>query len=324
MKAGDFSIHQIIREYGYKIKNWEREEKRGGGLLILYKNYIKVTWFKYRRKIKFKTFEYICCKCSWNNNFITLVKLYRPTYTMNHQFTLKMFIKEFEEFLPEFSDVKGSLLIVVDFNINVNGEKDANLNQFLKVLRTYSITQLVKDPTHIKGGTIDLVLTEDCQYLDSFKVTVDKSFNTDHYPICIQMFGRHISRTATVTRKHVRELHKLDIEKFREDLLCEPIIRSDVFINLTLEECLEKYNTTLTKLLDKHCPLTKKTYRSNRNKSGWFNEKLQKLKQTRRQKERKFMKHPTPENKLDLRNSRNHYNFMVKETRSKFYNKQID
>ena len=113
------------------------------------------------------------------------------------------------------------------------------------------------------------------------------------------------------------------MKQFSEDLKTEQITKPDVISKLTATECVINYNCTLTNLLNKHCPLVLKKYRSNRNKSKWFNSHLQNLKQKRRQAERRYKKNTNDKNKEELKIARNHYNFEIKQTRTKFYNQKI-
>eukprot|EP00795_Rhopilema_esculentum_P012366 gene12366-3022_t len=52
-----------------------------------------------------------------------------------------------------------TLVIAGDLNIHVNDESNAEATQFNRILSTYNLTQLVQDPTHESGHTLDLVIT---------------------------------------------------------------------------------------------------------------------------------------------------------------------
>ena len=210
-----------------------------------------------------------------------------------------------------------------DFNINLHNQNDTITVKFLDLLNNNSFLQLTKCTTHTKGGLLDLVIIDRKLSINSSIVEVDTSFRTDHFPITMKLICDESSTKETVDCKFVRELHKLDMKQFSEDLKTEQITKPDVISKLTATECVINYNCTLTNLLNKHCPLVLKKYRSNRNKSKWFNSHLQNLKQKRRQAERRYKKNTNDKNKEELKIARNHYNFEIKQTRTKFYNQKI-
>ena len=250
----------------------------------------------------------------------TLINIYRPPYSAKHKYTLKSFLEEFEEFLAELYDQKGTVFIVGDININVNRHDDSNVEQFLRLLEINNLQQFVKTRTHVKGGIIDLVITE--KTFTDIIVKVDESYHTDHYPIGIQIPDKTTCVNVVLT-KQVREIYKLDQDEFSKDLQHEPLVNPEFFSKLTVDDLVSKYNSTLKRLFDLHCPLKVKKYRSNHVKSRWYNSSLQDLKQKRRQKERKFLKCPSSYNKTELKRARNRYNFEIKQTRSKFYHQQL-
>ena len=303
----------------------ERKESiRGGGLAILYKTRLRIQIVQGSIKETYNSFEYLCTRFYCKKKTFTILNLYRPPYSTKHPYTLKMFTQEFEEFLTELLELKGQTIIVGDFNINVNKQNDVDVENFARIINIHDMKQFVETKTHVKGGTIDLVITDGTFTEKSLTARVDQSFHTDHYPIKIQITGfKRANDNNTVIIKQVREWHKLDHAKFTQDLLNEPLLRPEVLTTLTAAETIDMYNSTIERLMNKHCPMTLKKYRKNRNGSGWYNATLQELKQKRRRIERKFLKARTSENKANLQIARNQYNSEVKRTRSKFYNKKI-
>ena len=104
-------------------------------------------------------------------------------------------------------------------------------------------------------------------------------------------------------------------------MLCDDINNSILnnqkeFSHLCGNDSVLLYNCTLINILNKHCPLIEKRYDTSRQTSPWYNLELQKLKQERRRKERKFKKHPSPQNLYNLKEARNNYNNNLKKIRS--------
>ena len=322
LNRGDKSLYQVFNEYGFEYLKQERKNKKGGGgLAILYKSKILLKKLHLKPPSKYKTFEYVCCKLAYRQNFIKAVNIYRPPYSKKHPFTVKHFLDEFETFLTCLLELKGSTMILGDFNINMKDTKDSGTIRFLEMLKVNNLLQLVKSETHNKGGIIDLLIVDSS--LEDINISVDQSLRTDHYSLQLKIISDDSFKKENAIRKEVRELHNLDAEKFINDLGKESLNDPDYLKNLNLSESIELYNDTLKKLMDIHCPLVPKTYRKSRLKSKWFNSKLQGLKRKRRQAERKHKKHPNSVNYEKLKKIKNNYNYELKSARSSFYNKKI-
>lgn len=324
MKRGDKSKINEIREYGYKVlKSSRQSDIAGGGVAVLYKSHIIANKFPVNSSItnsRFKTFEYLCCNIKVKNGVIKLANLHRLPYSDKHRFTPNMFLDEFDDFLNTFLSMPGSTIIAGDFNFHIENNQDRYGNKFLELLDMHNLRQHVKGRTHNKGGTLDLILTEEmCEIIDN--VVVDELFEpSDHFPVNFSVLCS-IENESSSKRVMVRNVKNININKFSEDLkkssLCDP----SQYCNLPLNSTVKLYDKTLTDLFNKHCPLEEKHYKDIHSKSRWYNHDLQLLKQNRRQAERKMMKHPTPENHRLYVQIKNQYNFKLNDTRDKF-NKQ--
>ncbi len=65
------------------------------------------------------------------------------------------FIKEFADFLSELVLTADRVLIVGDFNIHVDNEKDALGSAFIDILNSIGVRQHVSGPTHSRNHTLD-------------------------------------------------------------------------------------------------------------------------------------------------------------------------
>ena len=152
---------------------------------------------------------------------------------------------------------------------------------------------------------------------------MDTKFQTDHFPLNMKIPSDELLLKNELVYKNVRELYNMDLAEFRKSLLNSDITKSAVFTKLSLEDSISLYNSTLINLMDTHCPKVLKRYRPSRLKSKWFNSDLQNYKQRKRQAERKLRKHQNIETKKQLRKLRNQYNYQLKITRSKYYERKI-
>ena len=316
LKSADKSIYARIKnDYNYDIIKKMREEGKGGGLAILFKCTVQVNeCFKSKKAVQ--TFEITSALLQINSKTIRLINLYRRPYCNKHRCTETMFINEFEEFLTEISQENEYLILVGDFNINYQNKNNSITSRFNSLLLSFNLTQLVQESTHIKNGILDLVIMDNNLDVKTFSVAVDKTFKTDHYPICITMEGQTLQQSKTV--KFIRDFKDLNLELFQKDL-CEDLKNFDFSRTNSVSEYVEKYNTTMYTLRDKHCKEKKKVYRSNRIISKWYNGDLQRLKKRKRQAERCFNKNKTIVNRNNYKRIRNLYNLEVEKTRSTYY-----
>ncbi len=51
------------------------------------------------------------------------------------------------------------VLIVGDFNIHVDNEKDALGSAFIDILNSFGVRQQMSEPTHCRNHTLDLILS---------------------------------------------------------------------------------------------------------------------------------------------------------------------
>ena len=70
-----------------------------------------------------------------------------------------MFYHEFTTILETIAVYSCHICISGDLNIHVNDSKDINAIKFLEILDSFGLTQSVQGSTHIKGHTLDLVIT---------------------------------------------------------------------------------------------------------------------------------------------------------------------
>ncbi len=68
------------------------------------------------------------------------------------------FIKEFDDFLSELVLAADTVLIVGDFNIHVDNEKDALGSAFIDILNSIGVRQHMPGPTHCRNHTLDFYL----------------------------------------------------------------------------------------------------------------------------------------------------------------------
>ncbi len=94
------------------------------------------------------------------------------------------FFKEFGDFLSELVLAADKVLIVGDFNIHVDNEKDALGLAFIDILNSIGARQHVSGPTHCRNHTLDLILSHGID-VNGFEILQQSDDYLDHYQIII-------------------------------------------------------------------------------------------------------------------------------------------
>src|SRR5208282_12449 len=173
------------------------------------------------------------------------------------------FLDQFQSFLAVAATTPHDFIITGDFNIHVN-KSDSRSTQFLDILHSHNLDQLVSSPTHKHGDTLDLVITTSDSPL-SATVSVYPTRPADHFPVLSRL--EVPSRTPPpIINRTFRRIHSIDVDRFMSDLLSEPLITQPPS---RLSDLIGLYNSTLFSLLDKHAPLITKPI-SSRPSNPWF------------------------------------------------------
>ena len=83
-----------------------------------------------------------------------MLTVYRPSSS-----SVKEFKTEFSSLLETMVSLPSELIISGDFNFHVDSPNEANSKSFLRLLESFSLKQHVNFPTHIRGHTLDLLIT---------------------------------------------------------------------------------------------------------------------------------------------------------------------
>ena len=161
-----------LRENGYSIYHFIREEKGGGGVALIYKDWLKLHSAKC---YNFQTFECILVSISsTSSKKLNFVIVYRFC-----ELTPSAFLSEFYDFVENIFIHLKNLIILGDFNLHMNKTCESNVIRFNEILTTFGLNQLVDQPTHISGNTLDLIITNQGE-TQIQKITVDHACYSDH------------------------------------------------------------------------------------------------------------------------------------------------
>ena len=158
--------------------------------------------------------------------------------------------------------------------------------KFLDLLDDFGWRNIVCGSTHVKGGTLDLVLTQ-CQRDDHLELSDVKVLPVpvvpDHYLVTWESnITNHIQSGGKV-------IHCRNMKEISEEDLIERIKASDLCRELPedLDDCAKLYDSTLRDILDELAPLEERTIK-NSDRAKWWTAECQEVKRLRRAAERRW------------------------------------
>ena len=79
------------------------------------------------------------------------------------------------------------IILVGDFNVWVDVEGNLDAKKLLKVMNTFGLSQLIHEPTHDDGHTLDHVYVNKYQLDLNVHVEERLGVRTDHFPIVVNV-----------------------------------------------------------------------------------------------------------------------------------------
>ncbi|KAL5252015.1 hypothetical protein ACHWQZ_G014982 [Mnemiopsis leidyi] len=324
-----------IHDLGYDVISAPRKG-RGGGVAFLYNpNILNPV----RNDVKkYSSFEVIECIIKSANASIRLCVIYRSTRNKEKYEETKVskFMTDFEDYLDNLVTKSGSPIICGDFNFHVEDPYDASAQKFIDLYRSKGFAQHVSAPTHISGSTLDLVLTlesvVDPIALQQIVCEPNTGTASDHFLVSFNIpITLNCSNSRTYEEKEVREMGKIDINSFREDLFFSKLNQGNYE---SVDQAVQLYSDVVGAVLEKHAPLISKKFTTQ--KSDFWNDKCQAAVRERRRAKRALVKAKTKisigEN-IDMEELENlkinhgeksiDAEIVINRARTDFYNKQL-
>ena len=275
-----------IKNAGFKLIHSYREDKRGGGTAIMYRSQLKVKKGE-ESSSKYESFEFCYIIVSYDSANLILVCIYRK-----QEVQFKTFCKEFELFMDKLSERVEELLVVGDFNVWADAVDDPDTKSLMTLMNAYGLTQIVSEPTHREGHTLDHIYVnphgmtlEHTVHNDTFNIS------TDHYPCIVKLPGcSQEVRNETVS---LRKLKNVDMSVFRTKI--KEIADRVVNPELGFEDSYNELKIPAEKLLNELAPVTTQVVRRN-NSPKWVDEEFRKARAVRRKLEKKWRRNKSVEN----------------------------
>ena len=311
---GDFS--KRIKNSGYEIFHSYRDGKRGGGTAVLYKRSLKVKQGKASTNA-FSSFEYSYISTTMQNLITFIVCIYR-----NQEVSFSTFSDEFEKFMNHLNLQCQSMILLGDFNVWGELLDDPETDMLYNLMSSFGYSQIVSDPTHICGHTLDHI------YINRFQIQLasvcvmnkEKDIVTDHFPLLLSVPAFQVQPLVKKVVSY-RELKSIDIDTFKLEFqnACDEVISLDT------NQFKEKYDLfdKLTRdLIDKHAPLKNRTVK-NRLLLPWIDTEFREWRAKRRRLEKKWKRSKSNSDKEAYVNQRRLCATLSINKQKDYYSKKI-
>ena len=141
-------LYEVIPD-GFKFIHEPRSARRGGGLVIIFKENITVKK-QTLEEFKFVNFECQNCTITLNDKSVFLGIIYRPP-PKAIGFSKSSFFKEWEKYLNNLVLLKHEILLTDDIDFYLEYTSSSDTEQFLSLLDFFNYTQHIDVTTHCCG-----------------------------------------------------------------------------------------------------------------------------------------------------------------------------
>ena len=171
-----------------------------------------------------------------------------------------------------------------DFNFHVDVPSDRSAKNFLEIASSFGLHQHVDAPTHIKGHTLDLVLSSPEKGFVRESIVSAGIGGSDHFSVLTTV---RVNKPSLPTKSiSYRPLKLLNIEEFAAGL------RNSTFVTQPandIDTLIRQYDASVLSALDKHAPVRRKTFIL-RPYNPWFSKTITAERRLCRRAERKWRK----------------------------------
>jgi len=186
-------------------------------------------------------------------------------------------------------------------------------NKYLSLLDSHGLHQHISEPTHIKGHTLDHLITRGCDVEIIDQISVDINRMSDHFPFTFVLRSKdHIAQPHVKLAK--RKINAVDPKAFASDAQHE-------FSNVSIQTA-ESYHSGLCNLLDVHAPIRTKSV-ALRIKVPWYNSNVNLARHSQRIAERKWRSTKLEVHRQIYRAEHNRVVRTIERAKRDYYNNQI-
>ena len=266
----DASLISAIVPHGYKFQHLPRNDRRGGGVGVLFKASFHLALSKPWPAESFECLE-VMLRGSSVAAALRIFVVYRPPSSGRKSKPFRLFLEEFGELLERVSIKKTGLVILGDFNVHYGNGDDKDARDLAAILNDINLQQHVTSSTHCRGNILDLVISP---VTGSVLTDVSvESLLTDHHVIMCKL----VTAKPRPVRKEIfyRKYASIGMKQFTRDLIDSPLVTSPAD---NIDSLCEQYMSQLLTIIDKHAPVIRRTINV-RPRQPWRNDDLQRMRQ---------------------------------------------
>ena len=285
-------INNILPD-NYCMLHIPRPDGRGGGGIgLIYNKNIDMEVKDMSQQLQYKQFESMSVLLKFKNSSVCLSTVYRPQPTKKNNLKVKMFWKDWVKFLTAHIEQNNHFVITGDLNFHLDVPNDPYAVKFNSLISEFGLQQMITEPTHTKGHTLDVLITSSDNTLVTSHAVLDLGFTNDsgvsvndHFAINWKLKAERKQFKAKT--KRIRKWKNIDIDSFKQDI--QSCINNELMED-EANSCnlVEWYNKTFLTLVEKHAP--EKTVSITRKPNPWYSNVLRDQKRECRKLERKWMK----------------------------------
>jgi hypothetical protein len=229
------------------------------------------------------TFELLCVKVTSGRSSEILAVVYRP----GSQSVQQQFFTDLSSILERISTYAAPAHLVGDFNIRFDRPDNSAAQQFHSLLRGFGFGVSSTGPTHVRGGTLDVVAST-----TTVNVTVIDAGISDHHSVHWRSPGLtssplSSSHTGNASPALIRSWRRLDLEAFQLAVADSQLCQSSVWPD-DIDDFCSLYNNELNQILDYLLPFSNSN-RKRRPSDPWFDGECREAKRATRRLERYYL-----------------------------------
>ena len=277
----------------FKIIHSPRPDGReGGGVAFIYNENVNFRFLRLKLRKVYKQFESVTILAQSATSSTCISVVYRPQPTKNNKLKLRSFWPEFSDFLSYHIERKCPVIITGDLNFHLDVSDDNSTKQFQNLLAEFGLTQHIREPTHVSGHTLDVLISRHQSNIltgilvkDLCCITDQGKSIQDHFAVTWNLVGNRIMQNPECHT--YRPWKKVNSEAFANDLQDFAQLHS-AQPSTDIHDMVSSYTVSLSNLANIHAPL--KTIKITRQCNPWYSPDISNLKKERRQLERIYVR----------------------------------
>lgn len=309
------AITQDIAPPGFQVLHrFRRDDIDGGGVALVYADNLQVSVVPMSSSVN--SADVLVTRVRMRRGRLNIAAIYRPPASTRYAISDRQFCDELGVLMDELLALPGQLVLCGDFNCRGGGENGVDV-LLLDTFRSRNLTQRVERPTHIQGGTLDLLAHIDGSDIVSVVDVIDVGFS-DHYLL-----------TTTINT----QLPKPDLlhYAFRNIRAVDPVEfaarlrRSDAYVRPLddVDGFTRQLERSVIGVLDVLAPLKSRTKRRGKPDGRWLSDAAIAAKQLRRRLERRWNRTGAEAHRVEYRAACRAANAAINASRAAFYTKRL-